>query len=94
MRASGPSGVLRAGYQWAADLGAWEIAPHAAPATFTLRAHVLTQHDYWMQQDSLDVAILLGRVEWLWRGVTVHRDGDTVTVLLTERPIVSERSID
>ena len=91
LRATGPSGALRVGYQWAADLGAWKMAPSEnRPTAFTLTARITRHHSYWMEQGPLDLALTFGRCEWLWRDVEVMRDGDVVSVILAERPIVSE----
>lgn len=97
MRATGPSGTLRAGYQWAADLGTWEIAAASEPgkpAAFAFSSRITRQHDYWIEQETLDLSLAIGSTEWLWRGITVSRDGTSVSVVLTERPVVSERLDD
>jgi hypothetical protein len=92
IRATGPSGTLRVGYQWAADLGAWRMEPSADhPHAFVLRSTVLRRHDYWFTQYPMDLALRLGGTEWLWRGVSVAREGDLVAVTLSERPVVSDR---
>lgn len=93
MRASGTAGVLRVGYQVAADLGEWHmvLAPRL-PLTYAFRASVLSEHDYWITQEPLDLVVQIGTAEWLWRGVEVRREGDTVTIDLHERPIVSVRA--
>ena len=91
LRATGPSGALRVGYQWAADLGAWTLAPsESRPKAFALTSRITRHHSYWIDQGPLDLALTFGRCEWLWRDVEVRRDGDTVLVVLAERPIVSE----
>ena len=93
MRASGTSGALRVGYQWAADLGAWEMAPdRAVPKAYALRSTIIQRHAYWITQEPLDLALTFGATEWLWRGVAVMTDGDEITVILAEKPIVCERA--
>ena len=94
MRASGSSGVLRVGYQWAADLGPWELVPD--PATrkaYVLRARITSLNSYWLDREPLDLVLTVSNVEWLWRGVTLARgpDGRDVSIVLREMPIVSER---
>lgn len=95
MRATGPSGTLRAGYQWAADLSSWEIvaAEGHEPPGFAFSSRITRQDDYWVEQAPLDLALASGQTEWLWRGVALVREGDTVRVVLTERPIVTERAV-
>lgn len=94
LRATGPSGALRVGYQWAADLGAWKLTPSEdRPKAFVLNARIIRQHQYWIEQDQLDLALTLGTCEWLWRGVEVIRDGAEVSVILAELPIVSENVV-
>lgn len=92
MRARGETGALRVGYQVAADLGAWEmiLAPRL-PRAYLFRAVVTREHPYWITQEPLDISLTVATVEWLWRGVTIVRDGHYITVELAERPIVSER---
>lgn len=93
MRARGEAGALRVGYQVAADLGAWEmVLAQRLPRAYLFRAVVTREHPYWITQEPLDLSLTVATVEWLWRGVTVTRDGAYVTVELAERPIVSERS--
>lgn len=93
MRASGTTGVLRVGYQVAADLGAWHmvLAPRL-PLTYVFRATVLSEHDYWITQAPIDLAVQVGSAEWLWRDVQLQRTGDAIVVDLHERPIVSPRA--
>ena len=92
MRASGKAGSLRVGYQIASRLGEWSItlAP-VLPMTAMLRARIRDEHPYWSTQRPIDVVLVLGTVEWIWRGVTVSRDGDSIVVMLHERPIVEAR---
>ena len=92
LRATGTSGVLRVGYQWAADLGAWIIEPQGMPAVFVLRTNVERRHDYWYEQEPIDLALAFGTTEWVWRGVTVNRlTVNEISVALVERPVVAER---
>ena len=94
MRASGSSGELRVGYQQAARLGAWTLTLEPRlPRAFTFRSMIQTEHPYWMTQAPMDLAVALGTVEWLWRGVDLRRSGNEVTAVLTERPIVDERRV-
>lgn len=93
MRVSGQRGYLRVGYQWAAGLGAWEIAPSGEPRTFQFTSTVLDEHDYWMRQTPIDLVLSLGTAEWVWRDVTLVRERDAVTIVLTERPVVDERVV-
>lgn len=95
MRAKGDSGELRVGYQCAAHLGSWTLeAVTASTPTFVLRAEVIDKHDYWSTQGPLDLALMLGRhTEWVWRHVVNTPLGDSVKVTLSERPIVTERTI-
>lgn len=93
LRASGPSGTLRVGYQVAAELGHWEMVLAAQlPRTFTFSATVQREHAYWITQEPLDLVLTLGTAEWLWRGITLKREGPRVIVDLAERPIVSDRA--
>lgn len=95
LRASGPAGTLRVGYQVAAELGAWdmELAAQRLPPTFIFHAAVRREHAYWITQEPLDLVLSLGSAEWLWRGVVVGRaPGGRIRIELTERPIVSERA--
>lgn len=93
MRASGTAGALRVGYQWAADLGAWEMTPDPiSRVAFVLRSTIVDRHDYWLHQAPIDLVLALGTTEWLWRDVALVRgDDDAISVVLAELPIVSER---
>ena len=92
IRASGPTGVLRVGYQWAAQLGPWEMAAAAGKPAFAFHARVQAESLFWMAERPLDLVLMLGQVEWVWRGVEPVREGATVRLTLTERPVVSERA--
>lgn len=92
LRASGPAGCLRVGYQWAADLGAWTLEPDADHCgAFRLVAALRRTHAYWFDQAPIDLVLTLGNTEWIWRGVEVERGPQGVSVVLAERPIVSDR---
>ena len=94
LRATGPSGALRVGYQWAADLGPWKLVPSDdRPRAFALHAQIIRHHRYWIEQRPLDLALTFGSCEWLWRDVEVVWNGDAVSVIVAERPIVSERAV-
>ena len=94
MRAFGVSGELRVLYQRAARLGQWAMEPAPGPRpTYVCTAAIYEENAYWMAQTPLDVALWLGRTEWLWRGVKVSRAGKgQITVELREAPIVGERA--
>lgn len=93
MRASGTAGVLRVGYQVAADLGAWHIAiAPRLPLTYVFHATVLSEHDYWITQAPLDLAVQVGSAEWLWRDVHAARVDGAIRIDLHDRPIVSQRA--
>lgn len=93
MRARGPGGELRVGYQRAARLGAWEIVLESRlPRTFTFRSMIFDEHDYWITQRPLDLVLSLGMTEWVWRDVAPARNGRAISMALTERPIVSDRA--
>ena len=94
-RASGPSGLLRVGYQVAAEIGPWDItlAPRL-PRSFLFIGRLGRAHAYWMTQTPLDLMVALGSVEWLWRDVVVEHVGDgEISIELRDRPIVSERAV-
>ena len=95
MRASGTYGELRVGYQRAARLGAWaiEIDPQR-PGGFAFSASISDEQTYWIAQGPpYDLALALGTAEWLWREAPIVRGPDgTVTAILTERPIATERA--
>jgi hypothetical protein len=95
MRASGQIGQLRVGYRLAAKLGAWSLSMEARiPRIYTMRARVEWRDVYWLTQAPLDLALDIGGVEWLWRGIRAALDGDDVVVTVRDRPIVGDRQVD
>lgn len=91
MRASGESGALRVGYQPAAALGTWTLTLEPRlPRSFVLRAKVLNEHAFWSKQRPMDLVLRLATVEWIWRGINFHKEGDEIVVELSEKPIVEE----
>lgn len=89
MRASGPSGELRCGYQQAARLGAWTLELEARlPRAYTLRARVVSQQDFWITQRPIDIVLHVAQTEWIWRDVSLSQDGDAVVVHIGDKPIV------
>lgn len=90
---SGRSGELRVGYQRAALLGEWTITPSSnRPNTFTFHTDAVEENPHWYRQSPLDLVLALGTTEWVWRNVSILRDGPDMYVELTERPAVSQRA--
>lgn len=89
MRATGNYGELRVGYQRAARLGSWTL--EATPSrAFAFSANITEKHDYWATQGPLDLVLVLGHTEWIWRGIVPTPLNEHVRCEVKERPIVSE----
>ena len=92
IRASGDTGALRVGHQWAATLGEWTLAPRdVVPREWAFEARVTRQDEFWFTQRPIDLVLAVGTAEWVWRGVEVEMDGRRVAIVLRERPIVDSR---
>ncbi len=90
LRASGDDGELRVGYQRAARLGDWSlVVVQRVPRAFRLRAAVTETHAYWITQGPMDLVLVLGHTEWVWRGVMVAPVDGYVDLDITERPEVA-----
>lgn len=95
MRASGPAGELRVGYQWAATLRGWVLDVVATrPRAYRFTATVARQHDHWIDQGPKDLVVTVGTTEWRWPNVEVVRTGDVIEVELHDRPLVGERAAE
>ncbi|OHD24744.1 MAG: hypothetical protein A2Y38_05980 [Spirochaetes bacterium GWB1_59_5] len=91
MRVRGVSGELRHGYQQAAALGAWAIESEDRIG-YVCRAQVEAESDVWSARRPLDLILVLGPVEWTWRGVEPDLAGGTVRIVLDRRPdVVTDR---
>lgn len=86
----GQAGELRAGYQPAARLGAWELEATAGGG-FTIHAAVASRDAYWFERRPLDVRLTVGRGVWRWRAVEVSPNGTGASVVIigTGRPEVT-----
>lgn len=89
MRASGPCGELRYGYQVAARLGPWVIARDEDARYFTFSGATLTTDEVWLAQRPLDLVLALGSIEWVWRDIMPTIVDGRVTLELTRRPDVA-----
>lgn len=89
VRMSGEVGELRVCYQRAAQLGRWQMLPASGRGRYSITADLVSTNAYWMTQHPLDIALVLGGTEWLWRDVAVTQDGRQVRVEVSEPPIVS-----
>ena len=75
-------------------LGQWEIVPvPGSRAAFRFTATVQREHEVWGRERPQDLVLALGSAEWVWHAVSFDRHGDTVTVLLTDRPAVARRAV-
>lgn len=92
MNMKGPRGTIRCGYQTAATLGAWSIVPRA-PKGVSFEGALVDAHDYWLDQDPLDLVLAVGSTEWIWRGITVVRAEGRVYIDLLDRPIIEPRRV-
>lgn len=80
----GASGELRAGYETAACLGAWELT--RTDGGFIVSAPVIHRNLYWLTAGQpLDLHLVVGRHTWHWRAVLVSGD-DPLTVEGEGRP--------
>jgi hypothetical protein len=93
MHMKGPSGEIRCGYQIAARLGTWELAPKivAGPDVLLFHAAVREADDFWLAQEPLQLALQVGRTLWVWEGVVPVRDGTTIHVDLQGKPQIAPR---
>lgn len=89
----GLEGAVRHGYQTAAVLGRWTLSlPEALPRRYRLSADVRESSEYWLAQEPLVVAVVVGGDEWSWRDVEpVVRDRRLV-VDLPGPPLVLART--
>src|SRR2546425_843186 len=93
MRASGPSGELRYGYQVAARTGKWVIeTAHSVPG-FTFTSRLVENDEVWISRKPLDLILMLGPFEWIWKDVDASITGMDVSILLTRRPDLAQRSL-
>jgi Ser/Thr protein kinase RdoA (MazF antagonist) len=92
LRVSGTGGTVRAGYQTAADLGAWELELlPVLPRAYRLSAVVRTISDYWLAQTPLSLVLPVGAQEWRWPSVTLAAGADParITIRLATAPRVT-----
>lgn len=87
MRASGPSGELRYGYQIAAQIGPWVITA-ASSGGFAFSAPTLASDEVWLAQRPLDLVLAIGQTEWIWRAVAPDLMDGRLVIPLTHRPDV------
>lgn len=90
MRASGPCGEVRYGYQVAIRTGPWTIArfEDGPGSCFMFAATVTDVDEVWLAQRPLDLVLALGQVEWVWRAVAPSVVDGRVELRLTRRPDV------
>lgn len=88
MRVDGALGILRVGYQRAADVGAWSIESAGRPREFLLRAKIADINEFWIARTPLDVALRVAGTDWIWRDISIAQEGDGFTTMLDGTPIV------
>lgn len=79
LTARGSVGILRVGYQWAADVTAWswQTSHEAIGAPVTRATVTLGRSDvFWLTQQPLMVAFLMGPGGW-WRWPVLAMTGST-----------------
>lgn len=90
VRATGPSGVVRHGYQEAATLGAWtlELLP-GAPRRYRLEAEVRSRHWHWAAQDPLVLELRIGTATWAWTLGAPLEPGARLALALAGPPVIT-----
>lgn len=91
--AAGEYGELRVGWHKAASLAGWTMSalPVTGATEYSVEAVVTNENGYWITQGPFDLVLVLGPVEWTWRGVIVTRDGDKIMVPVASMPLVTRR---
>lgn len=80
MKANGSSGKLTVGGREVATLGRWSLEFERGVAT--IKAALQAYNAYWFDHaPSFDVRLMVGAHPMAWRGVTVTREGDDVTII-------------
>jgi hypothetical protein len=93
MTVKGKTGTLKVGYQQAARLGTWTLAPKAgSPAVDTVVAQMVDVDEYWIEQEPLDLVLVVGPTQWIWRGIAATRDGASLIIDLTEKPLIERQT--
>ena len=88
MRVDGATGILRVGYQRAADVGAWSIEPAGYRKTFRLTAKIDHINEFWITRTPLDAVMRVAGMNWIWRDISIAQDKGSFTALLDGTPIV------
>lgn len=94
MRATGPYGEVRYGYQVAARTGKWTIETQHGAAGFAFTALLAERDEIWLERKPLDLVLALGPFEWIWRDVLTRIEGSRIEIALTRRPDVARPRAD
>lgn len=83
---SGKRGRIKVGYQVAADLGAFTLAP-TGPGEWSISASVTQADAFWLSQDTgRTLELEVGSQRWVWRTVSLVVDGNAVSGTASGRP--------
>lgn len=85
----GSGGVLKAGHQIAATVGAWSADIHPVSddvAMVQVEAQIVSRHPVYGRMAGLDLRLAIGNREWVWRDVSLT-DGPLLTISLG-RPVI------
>lgn len=92
----GKSAEVMHGYQKAADIGQWRIAPRmiSQPGQqgeefFIFEGTIKQCNEFWLTQDPWEFRLPMGRTTWVWSDVKrIVRDGHTLHADLLGRPTI------
>jgi hypothetical protein len=83
----GKAAVVRHGYQTAAEIGKWRLAPRmqtdirdrGGEEYYFFEGEIQTCDAFWITQEPWEVRLPMGRTTWVWADVRrVVRDGQTL----------------
>lgn len=96
MKASGPAGELRVGYQHAAVLGAWrlEMTPTIPMIRCDIEAAVVSSDAFWSTQRPMILDLRFGRFHWIWEQTMVTFTNGCVTTRVHGKPYIVKESDD
>lgn len=88
MKAEGPEGELRVGYQRAALLGRWTLdATPIVPMTkFAITARVRQTDSFWSTQSPMTLTLSFGLFRWEWERVTPLFENGSVQINVYGKP--------
>jgi hypothetical protein len=90
VRIRGSGGIVRIGYQTAAQVGDWTLTrTQTTPEpAYQAEATLIDADAFWVQQRPMDLELTIGRRRWVWAGLQPDIAAQSLTVALVGGPSI------